>query len=83
MCAQEMATARMRGANGISLVVDTGMSGTLRMHQAVHSPDRKMATDLFNPDFGACAATFGITGKRVAATAAVAPGPRGTDGLSD
>lgn len=68
MSAQEMATARMYDANVIYLVVNNGMFGTIRMHQERHYPDRKMATDLFNPDFVAYAASFGIAGERVTST---------------
>lgn len=68
MCAQEMATARLYDLDVIYLVVNNGMLGTIRMHQERHHPDRKMATDLFNPDFVAYAASFGISGERVART---------------
>ncbi len=69
MSAQEMATARQYGADVIYLVVNNGMLGTIRMHQERHHPDRKMATDLMNPDFVTYAASFGIGGERVTATA--------------
>ncbi|KMK67100.1 thiamine pyrophosphate-dependent enzyme [Puniceibacterium sp. IMCC21224] len=69
MTAQEMATARKYGADVIYLVVNNGMSGTIRMHQERHHPDRTMATDLWNPDFVAYAASFGIKGERVTVTA--------------
>lgn len=65
MAAQELATAQMYGADVIYLVVNNGMLGTIRMHQERNHPDRKMATDLFNPDFVAYAASFGISGERV------------------
>ena len=65
MSAQELATARLYDLNIIFLVVNNGMFGTIRMHQERHHPDRKMATDLFNPDFVAYAASFGIEGARV------------------
>ena len=68
MSAQEMATARQYGADVIYLVVNNGMLGTIRMHQERTYPGRKMATDLFNPDFVAYAAAFGIGGERVTAT---------------
>lgn len=69
MTAQELATARLYDLDVIFLVVNNGMLGTIRMHQERHHPDRKMATDLFNPDFVAYAAAFGIGGERVDATA--------------
>lgn len=65
MCAQELATARLYDLDVIYIVVNNGMLGTIRMHQERHYPDRKMATDLFNPDFVAYAASFGIAGERV------------------
>ena len=69
MSAQEMATARLYGADVIYLVVNNGMLGTIRMHQERTHPDRKMGTDLFNPDFVAYAGSFGIGGERVEKTA--------------
>ena len=68
MCAQEMATARLYDLDVIYLVVNNGMLGTIRMHQERHHPDRTIATDLFNPDFVAYAASFGISGERVTST---------------
>lgn len=70
MAAQEMATARMYDADVIYLVVNNGMLGTIRMHQERNHPGRKMATDLFNPDFVAYAASFGVSGERVDTTEA-------------
>ncbi len=69
MTAQEMATARRYGAGIIYLVVNNGMFGTIRMHQERHHPNRKIATDLFNPDFVGYAAAYGIGGERVTDTA--------------
>ena len=68
MCAQELATARLYKLNCIFLVVNNGMLGTIRMHQERNHPDRTIATDLFNPDFVAYAASFGISGERVTTT---------------
>jgi acetolactate synthase-1/2/3 large subunit len=68
MCAQEMATARLYDLDVIYLVVNNGMLGTIRMHQERHHPDRKIATDLFNPDFVAYAGSFGIGGERITNT---------------
>lgn len=68
MTGQELATAKQYGADVIFLVVNNGMFGTIRMHQERNHPDRKMATDLHNPDFVAYAASFGISGERVDAT---------------
>ena len=58
MAAQEMATAHQYGADIIYLVVNNGMYGTIRMHQERHHPDRKIATDLINPDFVTYAKAF-------------------------
>ncbi len=68
MTSQELATAKQYGADVIYLVVNNGMLGTIRMHQERSHPDRKMATDLQNPDFVAYAASFGIAGERIEAT---------------
>ena len=68
MTAQELATARQYNADVIYLVVNNGMLGTIRMHQERHHPNRKMVTDLQNPDFVAYAASFGIAGERVETT---------------
>ena len=68
MCAQELATARLYKLDCIFLVVNNGMLGTIRMHQERNHPDRTIATDLFNPDFVAYAASFGISGERITRT---------------
>jgi acetolactate synthase-1/2/3 large subunit len=64
MTGQEMATAAGHGANQgegrlISLVVDNGSFGTIRMHQEREYPGRVSGSDLFNPDFAAMARAFG------------------------
>ena len=41
------------------------MYGTIRMHQERHYPGRVTATDLRNPDFVACARSFGLSAVRV------------------
>ena len=68
MTAQELATARQYNADVIFLIVNNSMLGTIRMHQERHHPERKMVTDLQNPDFVAYAASFGIAGERVEST---------------
>ena len=68
MTAQELATARQYNADVIYLVINNSMLGTIRMHQERHHPERKMVTDLQNPDFVAYAASFGIAGERVETT---------------
>ncbi|MBP6901820.1 MAG: thiamine pyrophosphate-binding protein [Burkholderiaceae bacterium] len=64
MNGQELATATGYGANAsagrlISLVVDNGSYGTIRMHQEREYPGRVSGSDLYNPDFAAMARAFG------------------------
>lgn len=59
MSGNEMATAVQYGANVITVVIDNGTYGTIRMHQEREYPGRVVATDLQNPDFAAFAASFG------------------------
>jgi acetolactate synthase-1/2/3 large subunit len=59
MTAQEMATAVQYGAAVVTVVVDNGAYGTIRMHQERDYPGRVIATDLKNPDFAAYAKAFG------------------------
>lgn len=73
MSVSEMATAAQHGLNIITLVVDNGAYGTIRMHQESHYPGRVVATDLRNPDFVALAESFGGKGYRVETTEAFAP----------
>jgi acetolactate synthase-1/2/3 large subunit len=73
MCAQELATAVQYGANLVTLVVDNGAYGTMRMHQERDFPGRTIATDLRNPDLVAFARSFGAWAGRVETTAEFAP----------
>jgi len=59
MTSQELATAVQYGANLVTIVVDNGSYGTIRMHQEREFPKRVSATDLINPDFAAYAKSFG------------------------
>ena len=64
MTGQELATATGYGANAadgrlVSIVVDNGTYGTIRMHQEREYPGRVSGSDLFNPDFAAMARAFG------------------------
>ena len=60
MTAQEMATAIAHGAKRlVSIVVDNGSFGTIRMHQEREYPGRVSGSDLGNPDFAALARAFG------------------------
>jgi acetolactate synthase-1/2/3 large subunit len=70
MTGQELATAIGYGANRaegrlISLVVDNGTYGTIRMHQEREYPGRVSGSDLFNPDFAALALAYGWRAARV------------------
>jgi len=78
MTGQELATATGYGAGRgpgklISLVVDNGSYGTIRMHQEREYPGRVSGSDLFNPDFAALARAYGWQAHRVDATAAFEP----------
>ncbi len=69
MTGQEMATATGYGATRlISVVVDNGSYGTIRMHQEREYPGRVSGSDLFNPDFAAMAAAFGWRSARIERT---------------
>jgi acetolactate synthase I/II/III large subunit len=60
MNGQELATATGYGAKRlISVVVDNGSYGTIRMHQEREYPGRVSGSDLFNPDFAALARAYG------------------------
>jgi acetolactate synthase-1/2/3 large subunit len=74
MTSQEMATATAYGARRlISVVVDNGSYGTIRMHQEREYPGRVSGTDLFNPDFAALARAYGWAAERVDGTQAFEP----------
>jgi acetolactate synthase-1/2/3 large subunit len=64
MNGQELATAMAAGAGRgagrlLSVVVDNGIYGTIRMHQEREYPARLSGTDLHNPDFAALARAYG------------------------
>lgn len=74
MTGQELATATGYGAKRlISVVVDNGTYGTIRMHQEREYPGRVSGSDLFNPDFVALAAAYGWRASRVERTAEFEP----------
>ena len=78
MTGQELATATGYGAGCgagklISIVVDNGSYGTIRMHQEREYPGRVSGSDLFNPDFVALAKAYGWQAQRVDITAAFEP----------
>ena len=78
MTGQELATATgYRAGTGrgklISIVVDNGTYGTIRMHQEREYPGRVSGSDLFNPDFAALALAYGWRAARVNETAQFEP----------
>jgi acetolactate synthase I/II/III large subunit len=73
MAGQELATAVQHGVNLVTLVIDNGSYGTIRMYQERQYPGRVMATELRNPDFAAYARAFGAWGATVETTDEFAP----------
>ncbi|MGZ5156556.1 MAG: thiamine pyrophosphate-binding protein [Caldimonas sp.] len=75
MTGQEMATAVSHGAKTlVSIVVDNGSYGTIRMHQEREYPGRVSGSELANPDFAALARAYGWwASERVDTTAAFEP----------
>jgi acetolactate synthase-1/2/3 large subunit len=74
MTGQELATATGYGAKRlISIVVDNGTYGTIRMHQEREYPGRVSGSDLFNPDFAALARAYGWRAERIERTARFEP----------
>jgi acetolactate synthase-1/2/3 large subunit len=74
MTGQELATAVAHGARRlISIVVDNGSYGTIRMHQEREFPGRTSGSDLFNPDFAALARAYGWQAECVDQTAGFEP----------
>ena len=62
MTGQELATAVQYGANVVTIIVNNGIYGTIRMHQERHYPGRVSGTELRNPDFAALARAYGAHG---------------------
>jgi len=78
MTGQELATARAYDAGTgagrlVSIVVDNGTYGTIRMHQEREFPARVSGSDLVNPDFALLAQAYGWRSAFVAATEAFEP----------
>jgi acetolactate synthase-1/2/3 large subunit len=69
MNGQDFMTAVQYDVPFITIVVDNGTYGTIRMHQEREYPTRVVATDLKNPDFAAYAKAFGGFGVMVDKTA--------------
>jgi acetolactate synthase-1/2/3 large subunit len=73
MHGQEFATAVQYGVPIITVILNNGIYGTIRMHQERHYPGRVSGTDLVNPDFAALAHAYGGHGETVVETAGFAP----------
>jgi acetolactate synthase-1/2/3 large subunit len=73
MHGQEFATAMQYGLPIITVILNNGIYGTIRMHQEREYPGRVSGTDLRNPDFAALARAYGGHGETVATTDAFAP----------
>lgn len=73
MHGQEFATAVRYRLPIITVVVNNGIYGTIRMHQEREYPGRVSATDLTNPDFAALARAYGGHGETVEKTEDFAP----------
>jgi acetolactate synthase-1/2/3 large subunit len=73
MTVQELATAVKYDLAIVTVVVDNGMYGTIRMHQEREYPRRVSGTELTNPDFAALARAFGAHGETVTSTAQFKP----------
>jgi len=69
MHGQEFATMVRHQLPIITVVVNNGIYGTIRMHQERDYPGRVSATALTNPDFAAYARAFGGHGETVETTA--------------
>ncbi|WP_127997602.1 thiamine pyrophosphate-binding protein [Piscinibacter defluvii] len=81
MTGQELATGTAYGAGRgrgrlISLVVDNGGYGTIRMHQEREYPGRVSGSTLVNPDFAMLARAYGWHAARVETTAQFEPALR-------
>jgi acetolactate synthase-1/2/3 large subunit len=72
MYPQELATAMQYDAPVITIVVNNGMYGTIRMHQEKRFPGRVSATELQTPDFVMLARSFGAHAELVETTEAFA-----------
>ena len=73
MTCQELATAMMYDLPIVTVLVNNGMYGTIRMHQEREYPARVVGTQLRNPDFAAFARCFGAHGETVLKTEDFAP----------
>jgi acetolactate synthase-1/2/3 large subunit len=68
MNGQEMATAMQYDLPIVTIVVNNGMFGTIRMHQEREYPGRVSGTEIQNPDFAGLARSYGANGEVVERT---------------
>ncbi len=68
MNGQELATATQHGAKTIVVLLNNGMSGTIRMHQERDFPNHNMGSHLNNPNFANLAKAYGYEGVRISKT---------------
>jgi acetolactate synthase-1/2/3 large subunit len=73
MNGQELATAVHYRLPVVTLILDNGIYGTIRMHQERAYPGNAYATDLTNPDFAELARAYGAHGETVRVTEDFAP----------
>ncbi|MEM6421032.1 MAG: thiamine pyrophosphate-binding protein [Pseudomonadota bacterium] len=73
MTMPELGTAMQAGAMPVTLIVNNGAYGTIRMHQERHFPGRISATQIVNPDYTAIGRAYGAYAERVTETAAFVP----------
>jgi acetolactate synthase-1/2/3 large subunit len=73
MHGQEFATAIRYNLPIVTVLVNNGIYGTIRMHQEREYPGRVSATGLTNPDFAAFARAYGGHGETVEKTEDFAP----------
>jgi len=73
MHGQEFITAVRYGLPIITVLVNNGTYGTIRMHQEREYPGRVSGTDLVNPDFVAFAKAYGGHGELVEKTGDFGP----------
>lgn len=73
MNGQELGTAVQFGLPIITIVVNNGMYGTIRMHQERRYPGRISATELVNPDFVMLAKAYGCHAELVTQTEEFGP----------
>jgi acetolactate synthase I/II/III large subunit len=68
MSLPELGTAAQEGLNPIILLLNNGMYGTIRAHQAREYPGRVSGTKIVNPDYVTLASAYGMTAVRVEQT---------------